>query len=615
MLAAALSTASPAAFDAVRRGDLEALAKAIQGGTSPNAKDDRGYTLLMHAVIYLPVEGVRALLYHGADPNIPGRGGATPLMAAAGDIAKVRLLVQHRADVKARSAGGNTALSHAMRLAAGKGTVLYLLERGAVPEARETLMAVRRRDPELLQAILNAGAPVNEDAVRRALGDTPILTLLQAKAPEFKAEDALRKAVANAPTPSNSTTDLMSAAMAGNMPRVTALTNLGAPLEARDSRKRTPLMYAAAAENPNAAVIRHLLAQGADRAAKDDRGDTALDLALHRGCPETIEALGGTPTPRKQPAANEPTQLRPVREALTSAHALMNRSGGEFFKVNTCISCHQQSIPQMASGALRRKGIPVDETASKAQGDAVLQTLTVGENALWQVGGASLGGYIATLTYDVAGLAADNRPHTLLSDLAVNGLAKAQDPSGAWATFDPRPPLATGDAKYTALAIKALLTHPLPGLRAEFAERISRAALYLETSQAADVQSLAFRILGLRWANQPAKIKTLATQLETLQHANGGWSQQPEMATDAYATAVAVWALHEGAQSGNAAWQRGAAHLRRTQNADGSWHVRSRALGFQPYREVAFPYGHDQWISSAATGFAVLALAPLIAPD
>ncbi len=77
-----------------------------------------------------------------------------------------------------------------------------------------------------------------------------------------------------------------------------------------------------------------------------------------------------------------------------------------------------------------------------------------------------------------------------------------------------------------------------------------------------------------------------------------------------------MWALYEGAgvPKTDTAWLRGAHYLRTTQQVDGSWHVRSRGFGFQPYRETGFPHGHDQWISSAATGFAVMALAPLIEP-
>jgi hypothetical protein len=37
--------------------------------------------------------------------------------------------------------------------------------------------------------------------------------------------------------------------------------------------------------------------------------------------------------------------------------------------------------------------------------------------------------------------------------------------------------------------------------------------------------------------------------------------------------------------------------------------VRSRAMKIQPYFESGFPYGHDQWISHAATAWATMGLA------
>jgi hypothetical protein len=50
------------------------------------------------------------------------------------------------------------------------------------------------------------------------------------------------------------------------------------------------------------------------------------------------------------------------------------------------------------------------------------------------------------------------------------------------------------------------------------------------------------------------------------------------------------------------------------QLADGSWHVHTRAMGFQPYFESGFPHGHDQWISAAGTAWAIMALAPVAEP-
>ena len=60
--------------------------------------------------------------------------------------------------------------------------------------------------------------------------------------------------------------------------------------------------------------------------------------------------------------------------------------------------------------------------------------------------------------------------------------------------------------------------------------------------------------------------------------------------------------------------ERGVKFLLSTQRADGSWYVRSRAVKFQPFFEGGFPYGHDQWISSMATGWATAALAHAV-PD
>ena len=55
-------------------------------------------------------------------------------------------------------------------------------------------------------------------------------------------------------------------------------------------------------------------------------------------------------------------------------------------------------------------------------------------------------------------------------------------------------------------------------------------------------------------------------------------------------------------------YQRGVQYLLNTQLEDGSWHVRTRAAGFQPYFDNGFPHGVDQWISAAGTSLATIAL-------
>jgi hypothetical protein len=82
------------------------------------------------------------------------------------------------------------------------------------------------------------------------------------------------------------------------------------------------------------------------------------------------------------------------------------------------------------------------------------------------------------------------------------------------------------------------------------------------------------------------------------------------MAPDAYAAGQALYALQVGGVPvAGDAYRRGVAYLLRTQLEDGTWFVRSRAFGFQPYFESGFAHGRDQFISASATAWAAIALA------
>jgi len=107
-------------------------------------------------------------------------------------------------------------------------------------------------------------------------------------------------------------------------------------------------------------------------------------------------------------------------------------------------------------------------------------------------------------------------------------------------------------------------------------------------------------------------VKSSARALAAMQRADGSWNQLPAMAPDAYATGEALYALHVAGKMdvSNPVYQKGVQYLLRTQAADGSWHVETRAIWLQPYFESGFPYGRDQFISAAGTAWAVMALAP-----
>ena len=126
-----------------------------------------------------------------------------------------------------------------------------------------------------------------------------------------------------------------------------------------------------------------------------------------------------------------------------------------------------------------------------------------------------------------------------------------------------------------------------------------------------DTEDRVFRLFALKEAGADQRdIDAAAWALLKTQRADGGWGQLDAMISDPYATGTALVALHEtgGLSPDSPAYVRGAAFLIRTQEADGSWWVKSRSNPFQPYYEGGFPHFKNQFISSSASGWAATAL-------
>ena len=124
--------------------------------------------------------------------------------------------------------------------------------------------------------------------------------------------------------------------------------------------------------------------------------------------------------------------------------------------------------------------------------------------------------------------------------------------------------------------------------------------------------------MALSWSNaSSASVSSALKALIASQRSDGGWSQLPTMGSDAYATGQALYALSASGKipATDPVYQRGVKYLLRTQAPDGSWHVKTRSIWIQPYFESGFPYGHDQWISAAGTGWAVMALSQTVEPQ
>ena len=405
---------------------------------------------------------------------------------------------------------------------------------------------------------------------------------------------------------------LTAAAAFGAPDLIKTLLDAGAKVNVPDVRGMTPLMLAVANDRQHLDVIRMLIAAGADVNAKSLAGETALDWARKNGSPAAIDVLvraGAVETPHEAvpvPAA-APADLRASVERsaalLRKASVVASANGG-------CASCHSHNIVDTLERAAGKKGLSVD-----AKLLAQRQTLTKAPyfspaNLLERLDPP---GSPITTVFALAALAESGYQPDRTTDIAAAHLASQQSRDGRWMmVVVSRPPIGEGPIAVTAYAIRALKTYAPPGRKADTDERLARAGAWLRAQKAVTAEERNMQLLGLLWAGGPASERArLARGILDKQRPDGGWAQTDNLQSDAYATGVSLFALAEAGGIGpsHAAYKKGVQYLLSTQRADGSWYVKSRAPKFQPFFDGGFPYGHDQWISSMATGWAATALA------
>jgi hypothetical protein len=495
----------------------------------------------------------------------PGTRQSTPLMAAAlyGDAALVKRLLAAGADPNATNGAGATALMW------------------AVP------------DVDKMALLLDAGADVNAHSADRR------------------------------------TALVVTSGTVGAAPALRLLLDYGADPSAWKPTDPSPLREAARADE--AVMFRMLLDYGATLG----RGrSTAPEISrfVRTNCFKCADMMGfegplprlppepgaASTAPRYDPGrASRPTPIGPtaatpaaIRAAVERSLPLLQDVGIAFVKQTGCASCHHNSVVSMAVAAARTNGFAVNEATAKLQSSLIGSYLESWRDRALQ--NIPIAGAADTMSYLLAGLAADNYPPDPATDAQAIWLKRKQLPDGHWAVQTIRPPIESYDIEVTAVAMRALQMFAPPSQRAEYAEAVDRARAWLTTAKANETEERAFRLLGLHWASASnAIIKSAARDLLASQRADGGWGQTAAMPSDAYATGEALFALRESGMSaaGDRACRRGVEFLLRTQIEDGSWPVETRAVPIQAYFESGFPYGVNQWISAAATGWATAALA------
>ena len=315
----------------------------------------------------------------------------------------------------------------------------------------------------------------------------------------------------------------------------------------------------------------------------------------------------------RQAAQTRPAIQRSLTAILTGMKSFAERA--------QCNSCHHQGLEMIVLGTAQQRGFLVDKEVvgsylkqvgedGQRNGPVVHEALTHSDTAKTipavDIGDISIGaGYI------FGGLIANGVPGNPGLQEMAQFLAAQQQPDGHWSYGITREPMQDSLVMTTALVTQVMRVYGEADKPGPTADALHRAKKWFLTCPATTAEDKTARLLGLVWAGATAEERKKPVQeLLAAQRPDGGWAIASSSGSDAYATGIALYALHVGGSlSANApAYRRGARFLLRTQDEDGTWYLNKRANPANTYFDAGFPNGVSQYASFAATCWATLAL-------
>jgi hypothetical protein len=263
----------------------------------------------------------------------------------------------------------------------------------------------------------------------------------------------------------------------------------------------------------------------------------------------------------------------------------------------------------------RQRGFAIDPEKVQTQVDFSAETFRPKREEIAKgrgvPGAETMAGY-ALFTLEVGGRAPDETTAALVEYLLVR-----QKADGSWPKPSNRPPIEASLFTDSALAMRALKFYG-PGkeakdsddLRKRVDAAVARGRDWLLKAKPETTEDKASRLRGLIVAGvEKAEIDGARDMLLGEQRDDGSWSQLPDRDGDAYATGFVLTALRSaGIKPDDKTYQKGVQFLLKTQRDDGAWVVETRSRPVQTFFDNGDPGGKSQFISFAATGWAVLAL-------
>ena len=280
---------------AVRTENNEEIIKLLLGkGADIVFKSKNGFTALRNCDLDY-VTNVKILLENGADPNVPKDDNLLHIYSASNSpkhIEGIHLLLKHGANPNSRHHTGKNTL-HIAVMFKNEEAVKLLLKYGAEVNAKYKYgqsplhMAVRTEinNEVVIKLLLTHGADMN---ARNDLNYTPLLEAFSDSRFEFNSEN-IKLLLKNGADPNvcQFVTPLFYAVQNKNYADIVQLLlELGANVNARDTRDNTTPLHWAIDTEENEKIIKLLFEKGADIEARDKNGYTAVSKCNsdYKGC-------------------------------------------------------------------------------------------------------------------------------------------------------------------------------------------------------------------------------------------------------------------------------------------------------------------------------------------
>jgi N-acyl-D-amino-acid deacylase len=314
------------------------------------------------------------------------------------------------------------------------------------------------------------------------------------------------------------------------------------------------------------------------------------------------------------PAGSDAVREQSVRAAVTKALQRVEAGVTNYPRHRQCFSCHHQAVAVFSMTSARQHGFAVDA-------DLLQKQITFSQRSFRNkqliARGQGVGGDSTSVVYVLQMFAAAERPRDDTTAALVEYLLARQRKDGAWPVPAQRPPTMGSLFTNTGLAMSVLKRYGPPAGAdgaAELQRRIDAAftkgRAWLLANKPSSTEDKVFHLWGLVDAGADARAIAAARDLlARAQRPDGSWRQLPNMSGDAYATATALASLRRaGLRAGGEVYKKGVQYLLKTQRDDGAWVVETRSRPLQVFFDNGDAGGKSQFISFAATNWAILAL-------